>query len=100
MELDLREEIAKLAYEIYEREGRVHGRDLDHWLEAERIVISRYEVQWVGGEDKKSKEDAEKKIEKVKKKATGKSKKEKTAKAKKTDNTTEKKTKRTKKKTE
>lgn len=43
--MDLFDEIAKLAYEIFEREGRVHGRHLDHWYEAERIVISRYESQ-------------------------------------------------------
>jgi hypothetical protein len=24
------------AYELWEREGRVHGRDVEHWLEAER----------------------------------------------------------------
>jgi hypothetical protein len=32
------EEIRRLAYEIFERRGRVHGRDLDDRLEAERIV--------------------------------------------------------------
>ena len=30
--------IAEKAYEIYERRGAGHGRDLDDWLEAERIV--------------------------------------------------------------
>ncbi|MBP8626590.1 MAG: DUF2934 domain-containing protein [Syntrophorhabdales bacterium] len=50
--MDLYDEIAKLAYEMFEREGRSHGRDLDHWFEAERIVISRYQVQETGGEDK------------------------------------------------
>lgn len=29
-------EIAARAYHIWEREGRPHGRDLDHWLAAER----------------------------------------------------------------
>ena len=29
-------EIAQRAYEIYEREGRSDGRDMDHWLQAER----------------------------------------------------------------
>ena len=29
------EEIAARAYEIYEREGRGDGRDMDHWLQAE-----------------------------------------------------------------
>jgi hypothetical protein len=30
------DEIAARAYEIYEREGRTDGRDMDHWLRAER----------------------------------------------------------------
>ncbi len=30
-----REEIALRAYLLFERSGRQHGRDLDHWLEAE-----------------------------------------------------------------
>jgi hypothetical protein len=34
-------EIQKLAYDIFEKSGRVHGRELDHWLEAERIIKAR-----------------------------------------------------------
>jgi hypothetical protein len=30
------EEIAERAYQIYEREGRTDGRDMEHWLQAER----------------------------------------------------------------
>ena len=30
------EEIAERAYQIYEREGRADGKDMDHWLQAER----------------------------------------------------------------
>jgi len=30
------DEVARRAYEIYERSGFEHGRDLDHWLIAER----------------------------------------------------------------
>ena len=30
--------IRKKAQEIYEKSGRKAGRDLDNWLEAERIV--------------------------------------------------------------
>ena len=29
------EEIARRAYEIFEERGRPHGRDQEHWLEAE-----------------------------------------------------------------
>jgi len=43
--MDFYDEIAKVAYELYERDGRIHGRDLDHWLEAEMIVLSTYEEQ-------------------------------------------------------
>jgi hypothetical protein len=31
-------EIQKLAYDIFEKSGRVHGRELDHWFEAEQII--------------------------------------------------------------
>ncbi len=39
--MDLNEEIAKVAYELYERDGKQDGRDREHWLEAERIVEAR-----------------------------------------------------------
>ena len=35
------DEIKKKAREIYEASGRKPGRDLDNWLEAERIVKSK-----------------------------------------------------------
>jgi len=34
-------EIQRLAYELFEKGGRVHGREIDHWLEAERILKAR-----------------------------------------------------------
>jgi len=43
--MDLNSEIEKLAYELYEKSGRIEGRDLDNWLEAKRIVIERYPSQ-------------------------------------------------------
>jgi hypothetical protein len=39
------DEIAKLARELYEKSGRIEGRDIDNWLEAERIVMERYKEQ-------------------------------------------------------
>jgi hypothetical protein len=36
---NLHSEIAKVAYEIFMKSGYSHGYDLDHWLEAERIVL-------------------------------------------------------------
>lgn len=39
--MDLHEEIRKVAYELYEKSGRTGGRELENWLEAERIVMAR-----------------------------------------------------------
>jgi len=41
---DLKEEIARVAYEIYEQMG-ISGRDVENWLEAERIVLERLSVR-------------------------------------------------------
>jgi hypothetical protein len=38
----LHEEIAKVASDLFEKSGRAGGRDIEHWLEAERIVITRH----------------------------------------------------------
>lgn len=35
------EEIARVAYELFERRGRTHGNDLQDWLDAERIIRER-----------------------------------------------------------
>ncbi len=43
--MNLYNEIEKMAYELYEKSGKVEGRDLANWLEAERIVMARYKVQ-------------------------------------------------------
>jgi len=40
----LRDEIAKVAFELYEKRGRGGGSHLDDWLEAERIVMARHSV--------------------------------------------------------
>jgi hypothetical protein len=37
----LYEEITRMAYDIYEQNGREDGNDLNHWLEAERLVFRR-----------------------------------------------------------
>lgn len=39
-ERDLFDEIARVAYELWEKTGCIHGRDIEHWCEAEQIVIS------------------------------------------------------------
>ncbi|MCX5855504.1 MAG: DUF2934 domain-containing protein [Deltaproteobacteria bacterium] len=41
---DLKEEIAMVAYEIYEQMG-ISGLEVENWLEAERIVLERLSVR-------------------------------------------------------
>lgn len=41
-EMNLHEEIEKAAYELYEKSGRVGGRDLENWLEAEKATRARH----------------------------------------------------------
>jgi len=50
-ERNLHQEIFRVAYDIYERNGRIEGRELDHWLEAERIVRTLKEI--AGDDDRK-----------------------------------------------
>lgn len=40
-QMQLTEEIRKKAQEIYEKNGRKPGCDMENWLEAEKIVKSR-----------------------------------------------------------
>ena len=42
-------EILRVAHDIYERNGRIEGRDLDNWLEAERIVKTLRKIADVNG---------------------------------------------------
>jgi hypothetical protein len=56
--MDLRDEIEKVAYELFEKDGRQHGKDKEHWLEAERIVRERH-----GAEQKKAASGAARKME-------------------------------------
>ena len=43
--MNLHDEIAVVAYELYETRGCIHGSDLDDWLAAERIVLSGHAGQ-------------------------------------------------------
>ena len=45
---NLQREIFRVAYDIFERSGRIKGRDLDNLLEAERIVKA---LRKIGEED-------------------------------------------------
>jgi hypothetical protein len=39
--MDIQYEIEKKAYELFEKNGRICGCEIDHWLEAEKIVCAR-----------------------------------------------------------
>jgi len=43
--MDPYDEIARVAYELWEQSGRIDGRDIENWLEAERIVKESYELK-------------------------------------------------------
>ena len=43
--MNLREEIAEVAYELFKARGCVIGCDLDDWLNAERIILARHAAQ-------------------------------------------------------
>ena len=36
------DEIAKVAYELFENSGRMYGYELENWLVAEKIVMERH----------------------------------------------------------
>jgi len=42
--MKLNEEIARTAHELYMKSGCIAGRDLENWVEAERIVKARCEA--------------------------------------------------------
>ena len=48
--MDSNDEIAKVAYELFERDGRQHGKDREHWIEAERIVKARRKEREAAGD--------------------------------------------------
>jgi hypothetical protein len=43
--MNLHDEIAAVAYELFKTKGCIHGCDLDDWIEAERIVWARHSGQ-------------------------------------------------------
>jgi hypothetical protein len=43
--MNIHDEVATVAYELFEARGRIPVRDLDDWLDAERIVLARHAGQ-------------------------------------------------------
>ena len=46
--VNFKTEVFTVARDLYDRGGRVDGRDLDNWLEAERLVRT---LKKIAGED-------------------------------------------------
>jgi Protein of unknown function (DUF2934) len=44
------DEIAKRAYEIWEADGCLHGRDVDYWLLAEAQLVATAAPKVTGGQ--------------------------------------------------
>jgi hypothetical protein len=42
MKMDMYHLIEQTACELYVKSGKVEGRDIENWLEAERIVRNRF----------------------------------------------------------
>lgn len=55
--MELHDEIAKTAHELYEKSGWIPGRDLENWIEAEKIV--RSSLNGGSGQKKQSEESVE-----------------------------------------
>jgi hypothetical protein len=43
MKKSIHDEIARVAYELYEKGNRAHGNDLKNWFEAENSVMEKQE---------------------------------------------------------
>ena len=67
-------DIAKVAYELYEKRGKTHGYNFNDWIEAEKIVMERHVKEIENKAEKistaKGKKTTKKATKKVVKKAT------------------------------
>lgn len=52
---NLHDEIAVVAYTLFENSGRLHGYDLENWLEAEKLVMAAHADAMAGKANKSSK---------------------------------------------
>ena len=39
---NIHDEVAKVAYDLFENSGRMYGYEVENWLAAEKIVMERY----------------------------------------------------------
>lgn len=55
--MDVNDEIAKVAYELYKKSGYIPGCDMENWLKAEKIVKIRLAIKEKKKEGKKIKSE-------------------------------------------
>ena len=41
----LREQVAKKAFELYENRGSIEGKDIEDWLEAEKLIQAGLNIE-------------------------------------------------------
>ncbi|MGE5894109.1 MAG: DUF2934 domain-containing protein [bacterium] len=70
MKKNLGAEIARVAYDLYEKRGRMNGYELEDWLRAEKVVMERH-----AKEIEKEARSIKTKTEQKKKQTAGKKKK-------------------------
>ena len=70
------QEIAKMAYELWEKGGCLPGREIQNWLEAERIVTLRFAEKGTPKKQSQKSASFEKMPVELKKAAPGEMKKE------------------------
>ncbi len=58
---DFNQEIARVAYDLFEKRGGIHRNDLEDWLRAEKIVMQRYAGKTAKTSAPKAKKPASKK---------------------------------------
>ncbi len=58
---DFNQEIARVAYDLFEKRGGGHRNDLEDWLRAEKIVMQRYAGKTAKAGTPKAKKPASKK---------------------------------------
>ena len=64
--MNLHDEIAAVAYELFEVRGCIPVRDLDDWLDAERIVLARHAGQEIEEPEEEDGPDETAEVKKIK----------------------------------
>jgi len=64
--MNLHDEVAVVAYELFKSRGCIPVRDLDDWLDAERIVLARHAGQEIEEPEEEDGPDETAEVKKIK----------------------------------